>query len=191
MSLAAAALSAPAAAVSRGVRRRDPRYHAVPAPGRPRTCRRQRTAAGDRRKVLRARASHRTRRGAGDHRCAACHQPDPDDLCAARRPGARRTAHLSRRAVVDHHRGRAARSRGDDRRRLGTRRAAGRGPPTVAEPGLPDPRQPESHRADDARRGPKAVGGHHRRDAGPAPSSTRRFSTCGWTNRYPRRWPRR
>ena len=26
---------------------------------------------------------------------------------------------------------------------------------------------------------------------GPAPSSTRPSSTCGWTNRFPRRWPRR
>ena len=104
-------------------------------------------ARGHRRKILRARTSHRTRRDHGDHRSAARDRADPGHLHPARRPGARRTAHLPRRPRGDG-RPRAPAGPGrDDPRRLGTRRRRRRDPAAVAEPGLPDPRQPQPDRA--------------------------------------------
>ena len=54
----------------------------------------------DRRKILRAWASHRPRRDHGHDGCAARDRPDPGHLHPARRPGARRAAHLSRCALL-------------------------------------------------------------------------------------------
>ena len=126
-----------------GVRRSNAPGDAVSARDRPRFHRARSPACRDRRKILRARASHRTRRSHGDNRRIARDRLDPGDLRTTRRPGPGRATHLSRRTLRDHHRRRTTRPGGGRRRRLGPGRHAGRDAPTGAQPGLSGARQPQ------------------------------------------------
>ena len=97
VNLAAATLAAPAAAVSQAFAEAAheviPYLHGigVELTGVPAAARRHR------RKILRARTSHRSRRNHGHHGRAPRDRSDPGHLHPARRPGAGRTAHLPRR----------------------------------------------------------------------------------------------
>ena len=80
-----------------GVRRGGPRVDALSARHRPSTCVGvPRCAQAIAERYCAAWPSHRARRDHGDHRRAARDRSDPDHLHPARRPRARRTAHLSR-----------------------------------------------------------------------------------------------
>ena len=153
ISLAAAALSAPAAARQRGVRRSRPRCDALSARHRPSN----------------SSASTLLRQAIAERYCARGLPTEPDEimvttgalhaigliLATYTQPGDRvlveqPTYHgaLTSMATI----GCTARSGGDDRRRLGARRNARRGAPAVAEPGLSDSGQPQPDGADDAAR---------------------------------------